>query len=111
MLDAAKLREDFPILRRRVRGKPLVYLDNAATTQKPRQVIEALTRFYEEHNANVHRGVHTLSDEATQAVEDSRRKVAAFIGAPKPECVIFTRNATESINLVAHAWGRKFLAD
>ncbi len=109
MLDAARLREDFPILKRLVRGKPLVYLDNAATTQKPRQVISALASFYERHNANVHRGVHTLSDEATQLVEDSRRKTAAFIGAPKPQTVIFTRNATESINLVAHAWGRKFL--
>ena len=110
MIDAKKIREDFPILRRRVHGKPLVYLDNAATTQKPRQVIAALTDFYENHNANVHRGVHTLSDEATQLVEDSRKKVAAFINAPKPETVIFTRNATESINLVAHAWGRKSLS-
>ena len=104
-----KIRADFPILARKVHGKPLVYFDNAATTQKPRAVISALTDFYENHNANVHRGVHTLSDEATQMVEDSRLKVARFINAPKPECVIFTRNATESINLVAHAWGRKFL--
>jgi cysteine desulfurase/selenocysteine lyase len=108
-LNAAKLRADFPILRRLVRGKPLVYLDNAATTQKPRQVIESLVDFYEKHNANVHRGVHSLSEEATNMVEASRAKTAKFIGAPKPETVIFTRNATESINLVAHAWGRKFL--
>ncbi len=108
-LNAARVREDFPILRRLVRGRPLVYLDNAATTQKPRAVIDALVDFYERHNANVHRGVHTLSEEATNMVEASRRKTAAFIGAARPETVIFTRNATESINLVAHAWGRKFL--
>ncbi|MBI4061980.1 MAG: cysteine desulfurase [Elusimicrobia bacterium] len=108
-LDAKTLRADFPILKRLVRGKPLVYLDNAATTQKPRQVIRALTDFYEKHNANVHRGVHTLSEEATSMAEATRTKLAAFVGAPKPATLIFTRNATESINLVAHAWGRKFL--
>ncbi len=107
MIDVERLRKDFPILRRKVRGKPLVYLDNAATTQKPRAVIDALVDFYENHNANIHRGVHTLSDEATQLVEVSRAKTAAFIKAPKPETVVFTRNATEAINLVAHAWGRK----
>lgn len=108
-LDTTKIRADFPILKRLVRGKPLAYLDNAATTQKPRQVIEALVDFYERHNANVHRGVHTLSEEATNMVEASRAKTAKFIGAAKPETVIFTRNATESINLVAHGWGRRFL--
>lgn len=108
-LDVAKIRADFPILKRLIRGKPLAYLDNAASTQKPRQVIDALVDFYENHNANVHRGVHTLSEEATNMAEASRAKVAAFIGAPKPETVIFTRNATESINLVAHGWARKFL--
>ena len=108
-LNAAKLREDFPILKRLVRGKPLVYLDNAATSQKPRQVIAALVDYYENHNANVHRGVHSLSEEATNMVEAVRAKTAKFIGAAKPETVIFTRNATESINLVAHAWGRKYL--
>jgi cysteine desulfurase/selenocysteine lyase len=108
-LNAAKLREDFPILKRLVRGKPLVYLDNAATSQKPRQVIAALVDYYENHNANVHRGVHSLSEEATNMVEASRKKTADFIGSSKPETVIFTRNATESINLVAHAWGRKYL--
>ena len=108
-LNTAKIRADFPILKRLVRGKPLVYLDNAATTQKPRQVIESLVDFYENRNANVHRGVHSLSEESTNMVEASRAKTAKFIGAPKPETVIFTRNATESINLVAHAWGRKFL--
>ena len=108
-LDTTKIRADFPILKRLVRGKPLVYLDNAATTQKPRQVIESLVDFYSNHNANVHRGVHSLSEEATNMVEASRAKTARFIGAAKPETVIFTRNATESINLVAHGWGRKFL--
>ena len=108
-LDPAKLRADFPILKRLVRGKPLAYLDNAATSQKPRQVIDALVDFYEKHNANVHRGVHTLSEEATNMAEAVRAKLAAFVGAPKPETLIFTRNATESLNLVAHAWGRKFL--
>ena len=109
MLDIRRIREDFPILRRRVRGKPLVYLDSAATSQKPRQVIAALVDFYENHCSNIHRGVHTLSDEATSLYEGARAKVAAFIKAPKPETIVFTRNATESINLVAHAWGRKFL--
>ena len=108
-LNTTKIRADFPILKRLVRGKPLVYLDNAATTQKPRQVIESLVDFYENHNANVHRGVHSLSEEATNMVEASRIKTAKFIGSSKPETVIFTRNATESINLVAHGWGRKFL--
>ena len=109
MIDAQRIREDFPILRRRVRGKPLVYLDSAATSQKPRQVIEALSDFYENHCSNVHRGVHTLSEEATSLYEGARGKLAAFIKAPKPETIVFTRNATEAINLVAHAWGRKFL--
>ncbi len=108
-LDTKKLRADFPILKRLVHGKPLAYLDNAATTQKPRAVIDALVRFYETNNANVHRGVHTLSEESTNMTEAVRTKLAAFIGAPKPETVVFTRNATESINLVAYAWGRKFL--
>ena len=108
-LNAAKLRADFPILKRLVRGKPLVYLDNAATTQKPRSVIDALTSFYSTNNANVHRGVHTLSEESTNMAEAVRAKLAAFVGAPKPETLIFTRNATESLNLIAHAWGRKFL--
>ncbi|MBI2385402.1 MAG: cysteine desulfurase [Elusimicrobia bacterium] len=108
-LNAKKLREDFPILKRLVRGKPLAYLDNAATTQKPRQVIEYLADFYENHNANVHRGVHSLSEESTNMAEEARTKLAAFVGAPKPETLIFTRNATESLNLIAHAWARKFL--
>jgi cysteine desulfurase/selenocysteine lyase len=108
-LDVKKIREDFPILKRLIRGKPLAFLDSAASSQKPIQVINALSEFYLKHNANVHRGVHTLSEEATNLAEAARSKVAAFIGAEKPETVIFTRNATESINLVAHAWARKFL--
>ncbi|MGQ0644242.1 MAG: cysteine desulfurase [Elusimicrobiota bacterium] len=108
-LDVAKIRKDFPILQRKIHGKPLVYLDNAATTQKPLPVINALTDFYRNTNANVHRGVHTLSEEATAQMEAARGRVARFIGADDPAEIIFTRNATESINLVAHAWGRKNL--
>ena len=89
-----------------MRGKPLVYLDNAATTQKPQVVIDAITRYYTEYNANVHRGVHELSEVASEAYEEARRKVAAFFNAPHERQIIFTRNATESINLVAHAFGR-----
>jgi cysteine desulfurase/selenocysteine lyase len=104
MYDIAKVRDNFPILRRQVNGKPLVYLDNAATSQKPRSVIQALVDYYEGYNANVHRGVHTLSVEATDAYEVARQKVAAFINAPRPENIIFVRNTTEAINLVAHTW-------
>jgi cysteine desulfurase/selenocysteine lyase len=107
--DPAAARLDFPILSRRVNGKPLVYLDNAATTQKPMSVIMAMTAYYERTNANVHRGVHTLSQEATSLMEESRARVARFIGADDPATIIFTRNATESINLVAFAWARKTL--
>ena len=108
--DVAKIREDFPILSRTVHGKPLVYLDNAATTQKPRQVIDALVHYYERYNANIHRGLHTLAEEATAAYEASRVKAGRFINAAHPEQeIIFTRNTTEGINLVAHAWGRRFL--
>jgi cysteine desulfurase/selenocysteine lyase len=105
-LDVAKIREDFPILSRTVYGRPLVYLDNAATSQKPRQVIDALVRYYEHYNANIHRAVHCLGEEATAAYEEAREKVARFINAPSPECIVFTRNATEAINLVAYTWGR-----
>lgn len=105
-LDVWRLREDFPILSRMVNGKPLVYLDNAATTQKPRSVIQSLVDYYENFNANVHRGVHTLSMEATDMTEAARRKVADFINADDPETVIWTRNATEGMNLVAYGWGR-----
>ena len=101
------LRAEFPVLARETRpGVRLVYLDSAATSQKPRSVIEAMSTYSERHNANIHRGVHQLAEEATQAYEDARQRIAQFIHAPSSRQVIFTRNATESINLVAHAWGR-----
>jgi cysteine desulfurase/selenocysteine lyase len=110
MYDVNQVRKDFPILERRVHGKQLVYLDNAATTQKPRQVIDALVHYYEHYNANIHRGLHTLAEEATAAYEASRVKAGRFINAEHPEQeIVFTRNTTESINLVSNAWGRKFL--
>src|SRR3954451_6220158 len=102
----ARLRTDFPILERRVNGKRLVYLDSAATAQKPQAVLDALDEYYTEHNANVHRGVYTLAEEATAAYEGARAKVARFIGAPSAREVLFSKNATESLNLVANAWGR-----
>ncbi len=104
--DVAAIRRDFPILARKVHGKPLVYLDNAATSQKPRQVIDALVNYYTQTNANIHRGVYLLSQEATEAYEQAREKVTRFICAPGFESIIFTRNTTEAINLVAYAWGR-----
>lgn len=103
-LDIARIREDFPILSRTVHDRRLVYLDNAATTQKPRSVIDALSGYYEKTNANVHRGIHTLADEATVAYEAIRGRVARFIGAPEARGIVFTRNATEAINLVAQAF-------
>ena len=103
-LDVAAIRQDFPILQRRVHDKPLVYLDNAATSQKPRQVIQALVDYYEQTNANIHRGLHTLAEEATTAYEDGRAKVARFIGASGPDEILFTRNTTEALNLVAYTW-------
>ncbi len=106
-LDPAALRADFPILDQQVFGHPLVYLDSAATSQKPQAVIEAMDAYYRQDNANVHRGIYQLSERATAAYEGARAKVAALIGAPDPRTVIWTRNATESINLVAYTWGRK----
>jgi cysteine desulfurase / selenocysteine lyase len=105
-LDLARIRADFPILSQKVRGKPLVYLDNAATSQKPRQVIQAMQRVFEEHNANIHRGVYEFSERTTALFEEARAKVARFINAPSEREVIFVRNATEGVNLVAYAWGR-----
>ena len=105
-IDAQTLREDFPILSQTVHGQPLVYLDNAATTQKPRAVLDAMVRYYTRDNANVHRGVHALSGRATDAFEGARAKVATFLGARDAKEIIFTRNATEGINLVAQSWGR-----
>ena len=110
-LDVQAIRADFPILRREVRGKPLVYLDNAATTQKPRQVIEALTHYYSNTNANIHRGLHTLAEEATAAYEQTRRKTADFIGAAHPQEIVFTRNTTESLNLLAYTLGARLRPD
>jgi cysteine desulfurase/selenocysteine lyase len=107
--DIGRIRDDFPILRQSVRGKPLVYLDNAATSQKPQSVIDAITRFYAEENANIHRGVHYLSERATVAYDEVREKVARFINAPKSSQVIFTRGTTDGINLVAQSYGRAFL--
>lgn len=103
-LNVEKVRKDFPILNRLINGKPLVYFDNAATSQKPLQVITAVKDYYENHNANVHRGLHVLSSEATALYEDSHAAVANFIGV-SPQEIIFTRNATEAINLVAYSWG------
>ena len=111
MLDVEAVRADFPILSRKINDRPLVYLDNAATTQKPRQVIAAITNFYEQTNSNVHRGVHTLSIEATDAYELARTKVAKFINAPRPETVIWTRNTSESLNLVAATWANAHVGE
>ncbi|MFF3008506.1 cysteine desulfurase [Kitasatospora sp. NPDC057940] len=106
LLDTDAIRKDFPVLQRLLHDdKPLVYLDNAATSQKPRQVLEALTAYYERHNANVHRGVHVLAEEATALYEGARDKVAAFVNAPSRNEVIFTKNASESLNLVANMLG------
>ena len=105
VLDVAAIRADFPALHQLVHGKPLVYLDNAATTQKPRSVLDAMQHYYDHDNANVHRGVHTLSERATEAYEVAREKVRAFVNAASTREIIFTRNATESINLVARACG------
>lgn len=108
MLDSISVRKDFPILSRKIGKNSLVYLDSAATSQKPTTVINGMDEFLREHNANVHRGIYALSEEATALYEGARQKIASFINA-KPEEVIFTRNATESINLVALSWGKQFL--
>jgi cysteine desulfurase / selenocysteine lyase len=104
-LDARALRADFPILAQEIHGKPLAYLDSAVTAQKPRQMLDAMTRFYETSYANVHRGVYALAERATEGFEGAREKVARFVNAPSSREVIFTRNATEGLNLVAYAWG------
>src|SRR5678815_5325674 len=107
MTDWASLRKDFPILDQQVHGKPLIYFDNAATSQKPRAVIDALVHYYEHDNANVHRGIHELSNRATVAFEAARTRTAAFLNARSADEIVFTRGTTESINLVAAAWGSK----
>lgn len=105
------VRRGFPILDQQVHGRPLIYFDNAATTQKPAAVLEALRRYYERDNANVHRGLHELSSRATEAYEGARARVAQYLGAASADEIVFTRGTTESINLVAQAWGAKFLRE
>jgi cysteine desulfurase/selenocysteine lyase len=109
MFDPYKVREDFPILKRRINNHPLIYFDNAATSQKPKQVIDAIKDFYENHNANVHRAVHTLSQEASELYEKAHEEVANFINANGMEEIVFVRGTTEAINLVAYAWGLRNL--
>ncbi|MFG6178229.1 SufS family cysteine desulfurase [Halomonas sp. THAF12] len=111
LLDVARVRRDFPILDREVHGKPLVYLDNAATSQTPRQVIEAFDDYYRRYNANIHRGLHTLADEATAAYEGTRETVRGFLNAAETREIVFTRGTTEAINLVAGSWGRANLGE
>ena len=110
-LDTAAIRADFPVLAEQVNERPLVYLDNAATSQKPRVVINALRTYYETYNANIHRGLHTLSERATAEYEDARARVARFIGAAHPHEVVFTRGTTEAINLVARGWGDEHVGE
>ena len=109
MFDIQTIRQDFPILKRKVNNCQIIYLDNAATTQKPRQVIDAERAFYEDHNANIHRGLHTLSQEATELYEQARETVRKFIGAKESSEIIFVRGTTEAINLVAYSWGLRNL--
>jgi cysteine desulfurase / selenocysteine lyase len=109
--DVERVKQDFPILARTSHGKRLVYLDSANTSQKPRAVIDTITEYYERHNANLYRAVYELAEEATAMFEGARTKLATFIGAPDPNAVVFTRGTTESINLVANAWGRRFLSE
>jgi len=109
IIDWPAIREDFPILRERAHGYPLIYFDNAASSQKPRSVLDVLRHYYEHQNANVHRGLHELSSRATEAYEKSRQRVANYLGAASADEIVFTRGTTESINLVAQAWGQKFL--
>jgi len=110
-IDVDSVRADFPILGRTPHGKQIVYLDSANTSQKPRQVIDTVSEYYREHNANLYRAVYELAEEATAMFETARMKLAGFIGAPDPTTVVFNRGTTESINLVAHGWGRRFLKE
>ena len=107
--DIDKTRRDFPVLKRLVHGKRLVYLDNAATTQKPIQVINSISDYYSNYNANIHRSVHQLAEEATEAFEGARKKVGQFVSSSHTEEIVFTRNATEALNLVAQSLSRQFL--
>ena len=106
-IDFKKIRNDFPILNKTINGHPLVYLDNAATSQKPKTVIDSISNYYSQYNSNVHRGVHTLSQQATDLFEKSRETVSDFIGSKSSSNIIWTRNATESLNLVARTWGEE----
>ena len=108
-LDPQAIKKDFPILDRKIRGQPLIYLDNAATTQKPHQVIESIVDYYQTYNSNIHRSVHTLGQEATTRYEESRQTIAQFINSPSPDNLIFVRNATEGLNLIAHSWAKSHL--
>jgi cysteine desulfurase / selenocysteine lyase len=110
-IDVDRVRADFPILGRTPHGKRIVYLDSASTSQKPRQVIDTVSEYYANHNANIHRALYELAEEATAMFETARLKLAGFIGAPDPTTIVFNRGTTESINLVAHAWGRRFLKE
>src|SRR5689334_20018975 len=105
-LDVTAVKKDFPILERQVYGRRLVYLDSAASSQRPQSVLDAMDEYYEQHHANVHRGVYLIAEEATAAYEASRAKVARFIGATSSREVLFTKNVTEGLNLVANSWGR-----
>jgi cysteine desulfurase/selenocysteine lyase len=107
MFDAGKIKNDFPIFSRKINGKPIIYLDSTATSLKPQSVIDAMNEYYTRYTANIFRGIYTISEEATARYEGSRRKVAEFIGAENPDEVVFTRNASESINLVAYSWAKK----
>ncbi len=109
--DWAAIRADFPILQQEVHGKPLIYFDSAASSQKPRAVVETLRHYYEHDHANVHRGLHALSTRATEAYENARTKVAKYLGAASADEIVFTRGTTEGINLVAQAWGGKFVRE
>src|ERR1700722_15057306 len=111
LFDAHAVKRDFPILQQRIHGKPLVWLDNGATTQKPRAVIDRISRFYEEENSNIHRAAHTLAARATDAYEGARDKVRRFIGAGSPDEIVFVRGATEGVNLVAQSWGRRHVRE
>src|SRR5579872_4997476 len=110
-LDVQRLREDFPILKQTVHGKPLVYLDNANTSQKPLAVLDALDRYYREYNSNIHRATHLLSEKATRAYEDARARIARFINAGSAHEIVYVRGCTEGINLVASSWGRQNLRE
>ena len=109
--DVHRIRKDFPILYQKAYGKPLIYFDNAATSQKPQVVIDALVKYYSEYNANIHRGVHYLSGRASQAYDETRIKVQKFINAESEKEIVFTRGTTEAINLVASSWGRENISE